>query len=136
MAQIVASLKVIMGRDGSTRGQDKIQQLKDNSNWFRRQLVDMGLEVLGDDDSPIMPFMIYQPSKIPGVSRRCLAKGLGVVVVGFPATPLLLSRARICISAAHTREDLEYAVRRIREMVQETMIGYGAAGRKGLAAKP
>jgi 7-keto-8-aminopelargonate synthetase-like enzyme len=31
---------------------------------------------------------------------------VAVVTVAFPATPLLLSRARICISAAHTREDL------------------------------
>ena len=35
---------------------------------------------------------------------------VAVVVVGFPATPLLLSRARICISASHTREDLARAL--------------------------
>jgi len=37
---------------------------------------------------------------------RCLA----MVVVGFPATSLLLTRARLCISAAHTREDLDYGL--------------------------
>lgn len=31
---------------------------------------------------------------------------VAVVTVAFPATPLLLARARICISASHTREDL------------------------------
>lgn len=35
---------------------------------------------------------------------------MAVVVVGFPATPLLLARARICISASHTREDLVRAL--------------------------
>jgi hypothetical protein len=35
---------------------------------------------------------------------------VAVVTVAFPATPLLLSRARICISASHTREDLEQAL--------------------------
>ncbi len=39
--------------------------------------------------------------------------GIAVVVVGFPATNLLESRSRFCLSAAHTREDLEDALRKI-----------------------
>jgi hypothetical protein len=37
-------------------------------------------------------------------------------VVGFPATPLLLSRARFCLSAAHTREDLDFALEQIQKV--------------------
>lgn len=33
-----------------------------------------------------------------------------IVVVGFPATPLLTTRMRVCISAAHSRADLDYAL--------------------------
>lgn len=40
-------------------------------------------------------------------SREMLARGFAIVVVGFPATPLVESRARFCISAAHTKEQLE-----------------------------
>ena len=40
-------------------------------------------------------------------SRECLRRKLGVVVVGYPATPIVEGRARICISAAHTREMLD-----------------------------
>ena len=36
---------------------------------------------------------------------------VAVVVVAFPATPLLLARARVCISAAHTHDDLEQALK-------------------------
>lgn len=36
-----------------------------------------------------------------------LEKNIGVVVVGFPATPITESRARFCVSAAHTREMLD-----------------------------
>jgi hypothetical protein len=36
---------------------------------------------------------------------------VAVVSVGFPATPVFLGRARICISAAHTREDLNQALK-------------------------
>lgn len=70
----------------------------------------MGLDVLGNWDSPVMPLMIYHLGKLPAFSRMCLDQNVAVVVVGFPATELLLSRARICISAAHTREDLEYGL--------------------------
>jgi hypothetical protein len=50
-----------------------------------------------------------------------------VVVVGFPATPLLLSRARVCISAAHSREDLAAALLVLREVID--LLGLRYAGR-------
>ena len=37
-----------------------------------------------------------------------LEKKIAVVVVGFPATPITLARARFCISASHTKEMLDY----------------------------
>lgn len=37
-----------------------------------------------------------------------LKRGVGIVVAGFPATPLLESRARFCLSAAHTKEMLDH----------------------------
>ncbi|XP_075500461.1 long chain base biosynthesis protein 2b-like [Primulina tabacum] len=70
----------------------------------------MGFEVLGDNDSPVMPIMLYNPAKIPAFSRECLKRNVAVVTVAFPATPLLLARARICISAAHSKEDLVKAL--------------------------
>lgn len=40
-------------------------------------------------------------------ARHLLDRKIGVVVVGFPATPLAEARARFCVSAAHTREMLD-----------------------------
>lgn len=39
--------------------------------------------------------------------REMLKRNIGVVVVGFPATPIIESRARFCISAAHTKDVLD-----------------------------
>lgn len=39
--------------------------------------------------------------------REMLKRNVGVVVVGFPATPIIESRARFCLSAAHTKEILD-----------------------------
>lgn len=41
-------------------------------------------------------------------SRECLKRGLATVVVGFPATPIIQSRARFCLSAAHTKEMIDH----------------------------
>ena len=53
-----------MGSDGTTTGRKKLQALRDNSNYFRMRLREMGLQVLGQYDSPIMPVMLYHPGKM------------------------------------------------------------------------
>uniref|UniRef100_A0A7S4K9G5 serine C-palmitoyltransferase n=1 Tax=Odontella aurita TaxID=265563 RepID=A0A7S4K9G5_9STRA len=122
--QIISSFEVIMGHDGTTTGQRKLSSLRDNSNYFRMRLTDMGLHVLGNYDSPIMPVMLYNPTKIAAFSRECLKRGLAVVVVGFPAVPVLMSRARFCISAGHTREELDVALREIDEIADLLKLRY------------
>jgi serine palmitoyltransferase len=113
-----------MGQDGTTIGRNKLQSLRDNSNYFRMRLREMGLQVLGQYDSPIMPAMLYHPGKISGFSRECFKRGLAVVVVGFPAVPLLMSRARFCISAAHSRTSLDRALKEIEEIADIVNIRY------------
>lgn len=122
--QIITAFEVISGKDGTNIGKKKLQDLRDNSNYFRMKLNDMGLLVLGQYDSPIMPVMLYNPTKIGAFSRECLKRNLAVVVVGFPAVPILESRARFCISAGHTREDLDYALRQIDEIADILKLRY------------
>lgn len=122
--QIISSFEVIMGRDGTNIGKQKIAALRDNSNYFRMRLGDMGLHVLGHYDSPIMPVMLYNPTKIAAFSRECLKRGLAVVVVGFPAVPILMSRARFCLSAGHEREDLDRALEEIDEIADLLKLRY------------
>ena len=59
----------------------------------------------------MQPLMIFNPGKIAALSRLCWERGVALVVVGFPATPLQTARARICISAAHSRKDLDTALK-------------------------
>ena len=60
--------------------------------------------------------MLFMPAKIAAFSRECKKRGVAVVVVGFPATPILESRARFCLSSAHSRADLERALVAIDEV--------------------
>ncbi|EFJ32734.1 hypothetical protein SELMODRAFT_86377 [Selaginella moellendorffii] len=122
--QVISAMKVIIGEDDTDRGARKLAQVRENSNYFRQELRKMGFEVLGDRDSPVMPIMLYNPAKIPAFSRECLRRNVAVVTVAFPATPLLLARARICISASHTKEDLEQALEVISEVGDLVHIKY------------
>jgi len=79
--QILSAIKLINGEDGTTRGMDKIKQLHDNANMFRRRLLEMGLHVLGDWNSPVMPIMIYHPAKLPVFSRLGLENHVAMVRV-------------------------------------------------------
>jgi len=128
--QALAALRVIMGEDGTTDGQRRLDQLHDNSNFFRKSLKKMGFHVFGDKDSPVVPMMIYHPAKLPGLSRAMLARGIAVVIVGFPVTPLLLSRVRFCISSSHTREDLVDALKHIDELGEILRLKYGIASKE------
>ena len=52
--QIISALQLIQDADGTGRGPRKLAQLRENSNYFREKLQDIGLNVLGDADSPVM----------------------------------------------------------------------------------
>eukprot|EP00929_Paragymnodinium_shiwhaense_P102864 TRINITY_DN6608_c0_g2_i1.p1 TRINITY_DN6608_c0_g2~~TRINITY_DN6608_c0_g2_i1.p1 ORF type:complete len:1098 (+),score=388.63 TRINITY_DN6608_c0_g2_i1:93-3386(+) len=109
-AQALAAFRVIAGKEGGSHGAEKLKAIKDNSNFFRERLEEEGFKILGDVDSPIIPTMIHHPQKMKWFSQMCLEKGIAVVIVGYPAVPLLYERVRFCISAAHTREQLNKAL--------------------------
>ncbi|ORZ36514.1 pyridoxal phosphate-dependent transferase [Catenaria anguillulae PL171] len=114
--QIITSTKIMMGEDGTNDGQRRIAVLSSNSRYFSQQLRKRGFIVYGDQDSPVIPLLLFNPAKIPAFSRECLARGIAVVVVGAPATPIVSSRVRFCISAAHSKEDLDFALKVVDEV--------------------
>jgi len=68
--------------------------------------------------------MLYYPAKITLFSREAFERGLAVVVVGYPATPVLESRTRFCMSAGHTKEDLDWAIKQIDEIGDRLLLKY------------
>lgn len=124
--QIISALSMILGEDGTNMGAQKLKAIARNATYFRSKLREYGFHVLGDDGSPVVPLMLYVPSQIKAFSIEALKHGMAVVVVGFPATPLLLSRVRFCINAAHTMEELEEAVENIKKIGDTLGLRYDA----------
>lgn len=48
----------------SVAGKKRIDQLLDNSRYFRSRLHEMGFIVYGNEDSPVVPILVYYPGKI------------------------------------------------------------------------
>ncbi|KAG5266893.1 hypothetical protein AALO_G00237470 [Alosa alosa] len=113
--QIIRAMKCIMGADGTKEGHQRVQQLVENVRYFRSRLQEMGFIIYGNVDSPVIPLLLYLPGKVVAFSRTMLQKNIGVVVVGFPATPITEARARFCVSAAHTRPMLDKVLQALNE---------------------
>lgn len=122
--QTLSALHVIMGKDGTDTGKKKLLQLKENSNYFRSKLKEMGFILFGNADSPIVPLMLYHPSKFIAFSTMLLSRGIAAVVVAYPATDKTTGRARFCLSAGHTREDLDWALEEISKVGDDIHLKY------------
>ena len=107
LAQIIAAIRVINGEMVPGQGEERLQRITFNSRYLRLGLKRLGFIVYGHDDSPIIPLLLYHPAKMPAFSHEMLKRKISVVVVGYPATPLISSRARFCVSAAHNKDDMD-----------------------------
>ncbi|KAJ2625737.1 serine palmitoyltransferase component, partial [Coemansia sp. RSA 1290] len=118
LAQVNSSMRMIMGedRENALLGQEKLDQLAANSKYFADKLKELGFMVLGDPGSPVVPLLLFSPSRMMAFSRECLKRNIAVVVVSYPATPIIAGRVRFCVSSSHTREDLDFALEQISEI--------------------
>eukprot|EP01083_Nonionella_stella_P022767 62949_1 len=120
VSQILSAFQVI----DSEEGKERIRHLHEMSDLFRAKLKEAGLYVIGDDGSAVVPCIICHPGKIRETSIQFKKRGIAVVVVGFPAVPILFARTRFCMSANHTREQILYAVEKAKEVAEISHLYY------------
>jgi len=110
-----ASLKVLELL-GSAR--DLRARLADNTRFFRTRMADEGFDIL-PGDHPIVPVMIGDAALAGRMAAVMLDKGVYVIGFSYPVVPQGKARIRCQVSAAHSREDLERAVRAFVETRKE-----------------
>ena len=91
---------------------DRVQRLRDNARYFREQIIEAGFKPLAGE-TPIIPIIVGETSTAIQMSDMLLGEGVFVTGFGFPVVPQGQARVRCQVSAAHTREDLDAAVRAI-----------------------
>lgn len=130
LMQILSALKIISGDIVPGQGEERLQRIAFNSRYLRLGLKRLGFIVYGHDDSPIIPIVLYNPAKMPAFSHEMLRRKISVVIVGYPATPLISSRARFCVSAAHNKDDMDRVLAACDEIgnVLQLKFSTGVAG--------
>ncbi len=93
-------------------------RLSENTAYFRRRMVEVGFDV-PDGDHPIVPIMLGEARLATAMADRLLEKGIYVVGFSFPVVPKGQARIRVQISAAHSLENLDYAVEQFAETKKE-----------------
>jgi len=88
---------------------DLRDRLEQNTRLFRSGLEQAGFDLL-PGSHPIVPIMLYDAPRAVEFARRMLDQGIYVVAFSFPVVPQGRARIRTQISAAHSREDLEFAI--------------------------
>lgn len=130
LSQIITSLHIIDGKLNGAEGKERLQRIAFNSRYLRLGLKRLGFIVYGDDDSPVIPTLLYLPPKMPAFSRMMYEKNVAVVVVGYPATELTSSRIRFCVSSSLKKEDIDYLLRCCDEIGNKLFLKFstGVAG--------
>ncbi|MAE32184.1 MAG: glycine C-acetyltransferase [Verrucomicrobiales bacterium] len=115
---VVASIKAIDLLNKSTELRDRLEA---NTKFFRDQMADSGFEIL-EGTHPITPIMLGDAALASRFADAMLEKGVYVIGFSFPVVPQGKARIRTQISAAHTREDLEFAIAKFGEVKTEMSI--------------
>ena len=110
-----ATLRTIDLLEESTALRDKVHE---NAAYFRAGMAKLGFDLL-PGEHPIVPVMLYDPKVAHEFARRMLDKGVYVVAFCYPVVPKGKDRIRTQISAGHTKEDLDFAVKCFGEVKQE-----------------
>lgn len=151
-------------------GQHRLQRLAFNARYLNHGLRKLGFIIWGSRDSPVIPLLLFQPSKMTLFSEFMQHRELSlppskkweaedeswnsaslttphlppapagaprrrppivVVVVAYPATPLISTRVRFCVSSSHTKDDIDDVLRACDEIGSSIGLKYTNGGPGG-----
>ena len=114
-AIVAASLKVL---DILSYSADLRDKLMNNTRYFREEIARLGLHVI-PGQHPIVPIMLGDALIAQQMAEKLLEKSVYVIGFSYPVVPKGAARIRVQISAAHSKDDLHFAIEKIGEAKQE-----------------
>ena len=112
---VAGSIKAIELISSSTELRDKLET---NTRYFREQMEQAGFRIL-PGEHPIVPIMLGDAALAGRFADAMLEKGVYLIGFSYPVVPQGKARIRTQISAAHTREDLDFALEAFRRTKAE-----------------
>ena len=115
---VAASMKVLELLSSTTELRDKLEA---NTKYFREEIKKAGFEIK-EGTHPIVPIMLGEAMLSQKMAARLLEKGVYVIGFFYPVVPKGTARIRVQVSAAHSIEDLDFAVEKFSEVKKEMNI--------------
>ena len=97
---------------------ERVARLHQHAVYFRERLQALGFKPL-PGETPIVPVILGETAKAIQMSDRLLDHGVFVTGFGYPVVPQGHARVRCQLSAAHTREDLDFALQAFEKVGKE-----------------
>lgn len=107
-----ASIEVINMLSESTELRDHLENL---TSYYRNALTEAGFDII-PGTHPIVPIMLYDELIAGEMAKRMMEKGVYVVAFSYPVVPKGKARIRTQVSAAHTKEDIDFIVKCFKEV--------------------
>lgn len=101
-----AAIKTFEILESTTEYRDRVHE---NAKYFREKIKDVGFDII-ESDHPIVAIMLYDAKVAGEFAARMLQKGVYVIGFSYPVVPMGKARIRTQISAAHTKEELDFAI--------------------------
>ncbi len=89
------------------------QRLWENTHSMKKDLDKIGFDT-GNSQTPIIPMIVGESEQAVAFSSRLFKEGIFVSAIRPPTVPQKTARLRLTVTAAHTREDLDYTLEKLR----------------------
>jgi len=117
-----ASIEVFNMLSETTELRDRLEK---NTMYFRKAMTEAGFDIK-PGEHPIVPIMLYEAALAQEFADRLLSKGIYVIGFFFPVVAKGQARIRVQLSAAHTQDHLQKAIKAFTEVGKEL----GVIGKK------
>ena len=117
-ADVAACIEAIAILEESSELVDK---LWDNGKYFKAGMQELGFDT-GDSHTPITPVMLYDAKVARDFSNQLFEEGIYATSLSYPVVPQGKARLRVMISAAHSKEDLDFALEAFKKVGIKTGI--------------
>jgi glycine C-acetyltransferase len=109
VAACIAAIDILEASD------EPVRKLWDNARVFKSALKDLGFDI-GVSETPITPVLLGEASTAWDFSKALFAEGVFATAIAFPTVPRGKARIRVMLSAAHSPDDLSFAVDRFAKV--------------------
>ena len=115
VADVAAGLAAV---EIMAKSDELVQRLWDNARYFQGKMREMGFD-LGKTQTPITPVIVGDEKVAQEFSKKLYENDIFVQAIVYPTVPLGTARLRVMLSAAHSREDLDFALEKFEKIGKE-----------------